>query len=72
MVTISRTPDRELESLYNPQLVCEYLEVIKSGGRVSQPKESPAIHNTNILTSIADIGVFSVDDIVQLLAVRSV
>jgi hypothetical protein len=59
----------ELDRLYNPQLVFYYLSSLKKGGSVTELEESPAIHTTNILKSIADTGQFSVVDIVQLVAV---
>ena len=44
-----------------------YPRTTKTGGKV-RPGESRAVH-TNILASIADTGSFSVDDIVELMAV---
>ncbi|KAA8910762.1 hypothetical protein FN846DRAFT_888157 [Sphaerosporella brunnea] len=68
----AKSQDHGLELRYNPQLVYNYLEEIKTGGQVSQPEESPAVHTTNILASIADNGAFSVDDIVKLMAAGSI
>ena len=65
----AKPSDVELELHYNPQLVYDYLEATKTGGQVNKPEESRAIHTTNILASIADNGPFSMDDIVELMAV---
>ena len=64
----TKPSDIELGLRYNPQLVYDYLEATKTGGQVSEPEESRAVHTTNILASIADNGPFSVDDIVELMA----
>jgi hypothetical protein len=58
----------ELDRLYNPQLVFHYLSKLKEGGSVTELEDSPAIHTTNILKSVADTGQFSVEDIVRLVA----
>lgn len=59
----------QLEPLSNPQLIYHFLSSFKSHGLVSNPGESPAVHITKILKSIADTGDFSVEsDIIQLMS----
>ena len=58
----------KLETLSNPRLVYHFLSELKEHGCVNNPGESPAVHTTKILKSIADTGDFSVEDIMELMA----
>ena len=61
-------PSKEqLDTLSNPQIIYYFMSELKSHGRVARPGESPAVHLTKILRSIADTGDFSVQDIIQLM-----
>jgi hypothetical protein len=63
--------NKELDRLYNPQFVYHYLNTLKAGGVVTDPEQSPAVHTTNMLKSIADFGQFSMGNILQLVAAGS-
>ncbi|KAF9369335.1 hypothetical protein CPC16_004587 [Podila verticillata] len=58
--------------VYNPHLVFHYLSNFQSEGFVAKPEESTAVHSTTILKSIADVGEFSVNDLVGLIVSKSV
>ncbi|KAI1315836.1 hypothetical protein EDD11_000271 [Mortierella claussenii] len=58
--------------VYNPHLVLHYLSSFQSKGFVANPEESIAVPSTAILKSIADVGEFSVNDLVELLVSKSV
>src|SRR5439155_14525550 len=58
--------------LYNPHLVFHYIRKYDNNGIVAKPQESTAVHSTNILKSISDIGEFSVDDLIELIISGSV
>ncbi|KAG0347172.1 hypothetical protein BG004_008328, partial [Podila humilis] len=70
------TDDEESSSplplVYNPHLVFHYLSNFQSEGFVAKPEESTAVHSTRILKSIADVGEFSVNDLVDLIVSKSV
>ncbi|KAG0007446.1 hypothetical protein BGZ81_004865, partial [Podila clonocystis] len=61
-----------LSLVYNPHLVLHYLSNFQSEGFVAKPEESTAVHSTTILKSIADVGEFSVNDLVELIVSKSV
>ena len=64
----ARPSEAQLDTLSNPQLIYHFLAEFKSHGHVSRPGESPAVHTTKVLKSIADTGDFSIEDIIQLMA----
>lgn len=61
-----------LPLVYNPHLVLHYLSNFQSEGFVAKPEESTAVHSTSILKSIADVGEFSVNDLVKLIVSKSI
>ncbi|KAG0074343.1 hypothetical protein BGZ92_003433, partial [Podila epicladia] len=61
-----------LPLVYNPHLVLHYLSNFQSEEFVAKPEESTAVHATTILKSIADVGEFSVNDLVELIVSKSV
>ncbi|KAF8949039.1 hypothetical protein BGZ52_006237, partial [Haplosporangium bisporale] len=61
-----------LPLVYNPHLVFHYLSNFQSEGFVAKPEESTAVHSTTILKSIADVGEFSVNDLIGLIVSKSV
>lgn len=61
-----------LSPAYNPHLVFHYLGNFRRDGFVAKPEESTAVHSTTILRSIADVGEFSVNDLVELIISKSV
>src|SRR5947209_13015322 len=63
-------PDPAL--LYNPHLVFHYLSNFRTEGFVVKPEESTAVHSTTILRSISEVGEFSMDDLIELIASKSV
>ncbi|CAG8624963.1 2382_t:CDS:2, partial [Racocetra fulgida] len=58
--------DPQPPPLYNPQFVFHYIRTLESTGVVTTPNVYTAVRSTHILKSIADIGEFSADDLVQL------
>jgi len=58
--------------VYNPHLVFHYLSNFQSEGFVAKPEEPTAVHSTTILKSIADVGEFSANDLVELIVSKSV
>lgn len=61
-----------LPLVYNPHLVLHYLSNFQNEGFVANPEESIAVHSTTILKSIADMGEFSVNDLVELIVSKSI
>ena len=61
-----------LHLVYNPHLVVHYLRNFQSEGFVAKPEEYSAVQSTTILKSISDVREFSVNDLVELIASKSV
>ncbi|RUS34283.1 hypothetical protein BC938DRAFT_481471 [Jimgerdemannia flammicorona] len=64
--------DMNTPGLYNPQLVFHFLRELASHGSVSKPNEATVVHSMHILKYIADIGEFSVDNLIELITSGSV
>jgi hypothetical protein len=62
----------EIPQLYNPHLVFHFISELQSNGLVAKPEDSTANYSTTILKSIADMGEFSVIDLVDLITSGSV
>ncbi|KAF9095631.1 hypothetical protein BGX27_001247 [Mortierella sp. AM989] len=60
------------ELVYNPHLAFHYLSNFQTEGFVAKPEESTAVHSTTILKSISDLGEFSVQDLIELIAHKRV
>jgi len=58
--------------LYNPHQVFHYINEQNSHGHIATHEESTAVHSTTILKSVADMGDFSVNDLVELILSGSV
>ncbi|RUS28326.1 hypothetical protein BC938DRAFT_482018 [Jimgerdemannia flammicorona] len=52
--------------LYRPRLVFHYISELQRDEAVAQPTEFTAVHSTNILKAVSDIGEFPIDNLFNL------
>ncbi|RUO97023.1 hypothetical protein BC936DRAFT_141107 [Jimgerdemannia flammicorona] len=52
--------------LYRPHLVFHYISELQRDEAVAQPTEFTAVHSTNILKAVSDIGEFPIDNLFNL------